>query len=265
MTQVVQAHAVETGTLADAVPGVIDVALMRAPLLPREHPRIAGYPRQVLQHLRHRRRHRHQPGSGLRIAQAKLSRLEVHVLPAQAENLISPAPGEHQQPDGRRSVPRGQPFGRCGVKGASEPAELVWGEEPLVLRLNLVPTHESTGILPRWTQLPHLGQVEHLDEHVERPIRHRGLLAQLVVERQNVLALDLGNLELSESRHDVLGEHDAVVGRGRRPAAHRDVLALVALGKVGHRGVGLRCGRDGLFSGLDAGNDASGFLAGLVG
>ena len=73
------------------------------------------------------------------------------------------------------------------------------------------------------------------------------------------------DLDLPQRRHDVLGEHDAVVGYGRRSATHRDVLALVALGELGHRWVGLRCDRNGLFSGLDAGNDASGFLAGLIG
>ena len=134
-----------------------------------------------------------------------------------------------------------------------------------MLRLYLVPANESAGVLPGRAQLPHLGQVEHLDEHVEGPVRHRGLLTQFVLERQDVLALDLGDFELSESRHDMLGEHDAVVGDGRRPAAHRNVLAPVALGKFGHCGVGLRCDRDGLCSGLDAGNDASGFLTGLVG
>ena len=238
---------------------------MRAPLLARNHPWVAGYAGKVLQHLRRRRRQRHDPGTGLRIAQAKLARLEVHVLPAQTQNLVAPAPGQHQQPDGRRSVPGGKSFGRRGVEGAPEPVELLRGEEPLVLGLHLVPAHESAGILPGRAQLPRLGQVEHLDEHVERPVCHRGLLAQLVLKRQDVLALDLRDLDLSQRRHDVLSEHDAVVGYGRRPAAHRHVLALIALGELNHRRVGLRCERNGRLSGLDAGDDAGGFLAGLVG
>ena len=260
-----QAHPSETGALADAVPGVVDVALMRTLLLARNHPWVAGYAGKVLQHLRRRRRQRHDPGTGLRIAQAKLARLEVHVLPAQTENLVSSAPRQHQQPDGRRSVPRGQPLGRRGVEGEPQPVELLRSEEPLVLRLHLVPAHESAGILAGRTLLPRLRQVEHLDQHLERPVRHRRLLAQLVLKRQDVLALDLRDLELSQRRHDVLGEHDAVVGYGRRPATHRHVLALIALGELNHRRVGLRCERNGRLSGFDAGDDASGFLAGLVG
>ena len=101
MSQVVQAHPSETGALADAIPGVVDVALMRAPFLARKHPWVAGFAGQVLQHLRRRWRQRHHAGPGLRIAQAKLAHLEVHVLPAQTENLVSSAPGQHQQPNGR--------------------------------------------------------------------------------------------------------------------------------------------------------------------
>lgn len=64
--------------------------------------------------------------------------------------------------------------------------------------------------------------------------------------------------------HDVLGEHGAIAGYGRWPAAHRDMFTLIALGELGHRRSSPPCDRNGCLSVLDAGSYASGFLAGLV-
>ena len=58
--------------------------------------------RQVLassQHLRRRRWHRHHPRSDLAVRQPHLPGREVQVLPPKRENLVPPAPRQHQQPD----------------------------------------------------------------------------------------------------------------------------------------------------------------------
>ena len=157
-------------------------------------------------------------------------------------------------------------FGRCRIEGLPELLEFLGREEPFVLGLHFVPAHVSARVGVGRAQFPHFGQVEHLDQHLDCSVCHRRLLAQLVLKRQDVLAFHLRHLEFPQGGHDVLGEHDAVVGHGRRLAMHRDVFALVALGKLHHRGLGLGGGgRNWRLSGLDAGDDASGFLAGLVG
>lgn len=83
--------------------------------------------------------------------------------------------------------------------------------------------------------IPELGQVEHLHQHVPRTVRHRGLVAQPVLEREDVLALDLPHHERSEHRHDMLVEHEAVAGGGRGLVVHIDVFTQISLGEVGRR------------------------------
>ena len=48
-------------------------------------------------------------GPVLLSAQTKLLRLQVHVVPAQREDLVAPAAGEHEQADGRRRMGRKPP------------------------------------------------------------------------------------------------------------------------------------------------------------
>ena len=104
MPQIVQAHSIETCVPADAVPGVVDVALMRAALPPRKDPGIAGDAGQLSEQLCRGRRQRHYPCVRLAVAQSQFARLEVHVVPAQPHNLVAPAPRQHQQPDCGRTV-----------------------------------------------------------------------------------------------------------------------------------------------------------------
>ena len=94
MAKIVKTHPIETGVLADTIPGVIDVALMCASFSSRKHPGIAVDAWQLGEQRCRRRRQRHNP----------CARLEVHVIPAQPENLVAPTPGQHQQADGRRGV-----------------------------------------------------------------------------------------------------------------------------------------------------------------
>ena len=68
-----------------------------------KHPRVAVDTRQPRQHLRRRLVERHHPRPRLGIAQPQLAGFDVHILPAQPENLVSPAPGQHQQPDRLRT------------------------------------------------------------------------------------------------------------------------------------------------------------------
>ena len=69
---------------------------------------------------------------------------------------------------------------------------------------------------------------------------------------------------LSEPRHDVLAQHQAVVGYGCRLAVHRHVLALIAFRKVAHGRLGRRLRRHRRLACLDARDDPFRVLAGMV-
>ena len=69
--------------------------------------------------------------------------------------------------------------------------------------------------------------------------------------------------ERSERRHDMLAEHEAVVGGGRGLVVHIDVFAQIPLGEVGHRG--RRRIRLQRRAGLEPCDKLGGFFPGLVG
>ena len=71
--------------------------------------------------------------------------------------------------------------------------------------------------------------------------------------------------EVSQSRHDVLAEHETVVVRGHALAVHRHVLPLVAFGQLPDRGISGGFLQGHSLARLYASDDAGGFLAGLIG
>ena len=159
---------------------------------------------------------------------------------------------------------RGQALGGRGPERLAEPRELLAGQEALVL-LDPEAGDAPGRVAPRGTPAPRIRQIVHLDQNVGRPVGDGGAVVQLVVEAQDVLVLDLRDEALAEGRHDVLVQHDPVVGDGGRLAVHLDIFAEVAVREVGDGGVAGRLGRDRRLARLDADDDLGGFLAGLIG
>ena len=264
VSQVMQADVFEPGVLADAVPGVVEVDQPGALLPAREHPRIAGRAGEAVQHPRRRGGQRHHPRAGLRIGEAHLAGVEVQVVPAKPEDFVAAASGQDEEADGRRRMDRGETLGGRGPQRLAEPVEFLAGKESLVL-LDPEAGHASARVGSGGTPAPCVGEVEHLDQDVGRPVGHGGHVVQAVVKGEDVLVFDVGDEALAEGRHDMLAKHEPVVGDGQRFAVHRDILALVALGEVGDGRVGSRFGRNGRLSDLDACDDCGGLLAGVIG
>ena len=111
VAQVVQAHVVEAGAGAHLAPGLEQAGEPGAGLGAGDHPGVAGQALDRRQHLRRLGRERDRARAGLAVAQMQLLRLQAHVLPAQRQDLVAPAAGQHQQAQRRRRV-RGEAPGR---------------------------------------------------------------------------------------------------------------------------------------------------------
>ena len=139
--------------------------------------------------------------------------------------------------------------------------EFFASQEPLVL-LDLETGYAPAGVASGGTPSPAIRQIEHLDQDVGGPVRHRGHVMQPVVEAQDVLVFHVRDQPIPEGGHDVLAQHEPVVRHRRWLAVHLDVFALIALREVGNGGDGRRLGRYRRLALLDSGNDRSGVLAG---
>ena len=226
MAEVVNAYAVEPGTGAQMQPWRVDVGEMAARLLARDHPWIVRKPGNVSQNARDGRRQRHHARSRLRIAQAQLPGRAVDIVPAQLQDFVAPASGQHQQPDRRRHMGPDRAFGFHFVQRPAQAPELRIREEPLA-RARSVPAHRPAGVLADLAKAPVLGQRHHLRHDLQHRIRRVGLAAHLVVQLRGMLGRDLPDEHGSECRKNVIVERRPVdLGPRRRhpcprPREHR--------------------------------------------
>ena len=115
--QVVDAHVVQPRAGAHLAPGLEQAGEPGAGLRAGDHPGVAGVARQLGQHLRRLGRELDRARAGLAVGKAQLLRLQPHVLPAQREDLVAPAAGEHEQAERRRRMGREAPGGLELVQG----------------------------------------------------------------------------------------------------------------------------------------------------
>ena len=80
--EVMNTHIGQFGSLPDAPPGMLEIGEMGARLPALDHPGVVLVVGETGQEPHGRRRQRHRPSSSLRIRQAELARLEVHLPPA---------------------------------------------------------------------------------------------------------------------------------------------------------------------------------------
>ena len=263
--EVVDADVVEPRPRPEDLPGVLEVPEWLAHLAARDHPRVAGDPRQVRDDLRAGRREGHQPRPRLAVGKPQLARLEVDVLPAEAENLAPPAAGEDEEPDRGDGGRRGPtPAPRRRLQDPTEAPQLLLGEEALVRTLPELLDGPAGVPGASWTKPLVLGHVEDPGEKVNGPVRGVGRLAKRVVQGGDLLAADGGNRGIADGRHDVLSDRGPIEDLRPRLAADRDVLLEIARGELRHRDPGTGRGR-GIVPGLDAGDDAGRPLPRLAG
>ena len=82
------------------------------------------------------------------------------------------------------------------------------------------------------TQAPHLGEIEHLGDHLQAAIGVVGDVPEIVMELGDVGACDLVDAVIAEPRNDEPLQHPLVALGGARLEAEIDVLLLEALGEL---------------------------------
>ena len=118
MAEVVDAHVVEAGAGAEAVPLGGDGGEMGARLLADDDPGVGGHAADACQHRFRRGCQRHHAGARLAVAQPKLACGAVHIVPAEREDLVQPAAGEHEEAERGDGVggDRALPHPRLGLR-----------------------------------------------------------------------------------------------------------------------------------------------------
>ena len=101
VSQVMDSHVVEVRAGADAAPGVLEIGQMGARLPADDHPRVVVRTGKGREDVHRRAGERHHPRTGLAVAEMKLGRVEIGMLPAQGQDFVPAAAGEHQQTDRR--------------------------------------------------------------------------------------------------------------------------------------------------------------------
>ena len=236
---------------------------MRA-LPARDHPGAVAVAGDPVEHRLDRRGQRNDARSRLRVAQSQLAPRRVDVVPPQTHDLVLAAPGQHQQAKRRD---RRRPRRAVRLRFLQHPAELpilVRREEPLAPDLP-VTAHRPARVPPRRDQLQRLGHVEHPRQDLNRRVRRLRRLAQPVVELRDPRPVDHAYGQLAKLGQDVRLDRVAVGRPDLLPTVHLHMALHVALRQPRHRELGLGRRRERLQPPLDAVDDPSGPLAGLVG
>ena len=231
--QVVKPHIGEVRLRPHPVPVMIEIGKVFAGLRARNDPRVARDAGQFRQHPRRRRRQRHQPRTGLRVRELQLARFKIDMLPFERDDLVAPAPGQHQQTDRRRRVDRQPSPGLHIGQHRPQMAELRLGQKPLALRL-LILAHVPARVAPA-AQLPLLREVEQAGPDLQRPVRLVGNVVQIAVQLVDVLALHVLDRHAAVGRHDETLDRPAVRLPRALLAAHVDMLRQIARGELRHR------------------------------
>ena len=126
---------------------------------------------------------------------------------------------------------------------------------------------ERQGLVGLLNHSPGCGLVDQARERRDHQVGHGGAVAERVLQIGDMAAPDFGDRPLTEGGHDVALNGEAVLGGGGGLAAHRDMLAQVALGKRGEGGprgfLGLALCQ--VLAGPDASDDQRRTATGLIG
>ena len=151
------------------------------------------------------------------------------------------------------------------VQGVTQAAELGIGEEALA-PADPVFLGRAAGVGGLLNHAPGHGLVDQARQRRDHQVGHGGAVAKRVLQIGDMAAPDFGDRALAEGGHDIALDGEPVLGGGRGLAAHRDMLAQVALGKRGKGGARGFLGRAvGVLAGPDASDDQRRAAAGLVG
>ena len=243
-------------------PCLVDVHQMGAGLPARDHPGVARNAGNAIEHRLDLQRQRDHARAGLGLPQPQHARATVHVVPLQRQDLVAPAPGQHQQADRRngRGPQRAVRFPL--VHEPAQPAVLAGRQIAFVLLARLVHAHRPARVAAGRRQPPRLGKFEQSREHAHRRVGPGRRGAKFVVQRRDLRAVHRADGKFAEFRQDAGVEDAPVALQGRCPAVHRHMTLQVPLGQTGHGEFGRRHRLQALFDAVD---DDRRLLPGLLG
>ena len=241
-----------------------DGAEVRARLLADDDPGVVGHAHYPGQHGLGGGCEGDHAGAGLAVAEAELACGAVHVVPAQREDLVQAAAGEHEEAERRDGVGGDRAVHarlcvRLRLRQHRFPsAGTPRGEEALALLLPVL-ADGAAGVGAVGHQAPGGGEGEHLGEDHEGAVGGAGRVAQAVVQGLDVGALDHAERHHAEGGEDVVLQRAPVDAGGVGVAVLCDVGGHVALCEVGDgHGAGLGRGHGGVLAALDAVDDLGG-------
>ena len=115
----------------------------------------------------------------LGIRQAQGTDIEIDVGPFQGHDLVQAASGQDQQTRGEDGRGQFDPFGLHFAQHLANPAQFCRAEETFAFLLGVFPDVLAR-VGPVRTQSPHLGQAEHLRDHLEAAVGLIGDVACLL-------------------------------------------------------------------------------------
>ena len=189
MPEIVQAHILQSGPRPQRQPYLVDVYQMAAGPPARDHPGIARNAGDAIEHRLDLGRQRDHARAGLRIPQPQGARAPVHIVPTQRQDLVAPAPGQHQQADrgNGRGPQRAVRFSL--VHEPAQPAVLIGRQIPFVLLARPIHAHRPARVPAVRRQPPRLGKSEQSREHADRRVGPRRRAAKLVVQCRHLGAV----------------------------------------------------------------------------
>ena len=157
-----------------------------------------------------------------------------------------------------------RPVASSSSRAWPKSAELGVGEEALA-PADPVFLGRAAGVGRLLNHAPGHGLVDQAGERRDHQVGHGGAVAERVLQIGDMAAPDFGDRALAEGGHDIALDGEPVLGGGGGLAAHRDMLAQVALGEGGKGGARGFLGRSrcGVLAGVHAGDDEGGTAAGL--
>ena len=206
-----------------------------------DDPRVAIGALGILQQVHDRLANVNDLRTGFGIRQAQGRAVEIDVGPLQGHDFVQTAPGQDQHPRCENSRSEFHTFSFHLAQHFADPAQLGRTEEAFALFLGVLPDVLAR-VGPVRTQAPHLGEAEHLRDHLEAAVGLIGDVAQVVVELRDIGPRDPRDRQLPESGKDEALQVPSILFAGAGLHADGNVFLVEPLGQF------LDC--DGLATGV---------------
>jgi hypothetical protein len=170
----------------------------------------------------------HNLCSGLGVRQAQGRAVEIDVGPLQGHDLVQAAASQDQKACGKDCRGQFYAFRLHLAQHLANPTQFSRAQEPFAFLLGVFPDVLAR-VGPVRTQAPHLGQAEHLRDHLEAAVGLIGDVAQVMVELGDIRPRDPCHRQLSDGGQDEALQVPAILFAGAGLHANGDVFPVKPL------------------------------------